>query len=653
MRPFMLDSRAPCRTVRGRGCVRALSGAGSGILGPYGLGPRRRARLAPRLQQLAATLKAALAPLAFSPLASDSRPSPLVHPGAFHHPTAAPVATRSPGRSLPTCDCREYLSRRHLSAVLYLNTQGDEFGAGDFRFRDGPGPLRVAPRVGRLVAYTADRRNVHCVEEVAWGERCTLTCWFSLEPSASEDPLVIQRLCCNPAIRVSPHLPSGFGLGSQPLPPPSSSAPAHTAIAQQAGEASESLAPEVDLNPGRGGTFSVLVLRRCWWRRYLGPGLPTSMYQLPAGPCESPVRVRGGVAEEQSGDVGFRADGGATKCDADWRGGAAAEGGSEGTTGGRGAVAREECGGVGREGDLRLERLRCLGLVVVATAGGMRSGGRDGILRTSPRARRKHPQCLGTTVPPCTNKMGSMESTVAVTKESPGAVQTSVTGGGSLAEFTAAAAATAVRPCDAAYDSTSGQAQVARSQTHRTVDSGTPAADLAGNAGGYGSCSDGEGRGGPEENPACGQESRDVKMQEVEDEEEEGSKWEEAISREDIWVALVDELEATEGEGTLCHGGIESTKRSGGNEADDDDAVIAPMSARGLAAPSLLWFPGPSAALLAAQFAAYTRNIQRFRSIVQLEEAVRELPAYAHQRMEELLTELPTWKTLGVMLSDD
>ncbi|KXZ49933.1 hypothetical protein GPECTOR_19g384 [Gonium pectorale] len=82
---------------------------------------------------------------------------------------------------------RYYLSQRHMSAVLYLNDQGVEFGAGNFCFQDGPGPLRVPPKAGRMVAYTADARNVHCVEEVAWGERVTLTMWLSLEPSAAED----------------------------------------------------------------------------------------------------------------------------------------------------------------------------------------------------------------------------------------------------------------------------------------------------------------------------------------------------------------------------------------------------------------------------------------------------------------------------------
>ncbi|GLI58971.1 hypothetical protein VaNZ11_000758 [Volvox africanus] len=532
---------------------------------------------------------------------------------------------------------REYLCRRHLSAVLYLNTQGEDFGAGDFRFQNGPGPLRVAPRMGRLVAYTADRRNVHCVEEVAWGERCTLTCWFSLEPSASEDPQVVQRLCCNAEIcgRSPEEVPPGFGLGSQSLPPPSSSTPAYTAIVQQPGD-SESLAPEIGLKPGRAGAFSAPVLPRCWWRRYLGPGLPPSMYQLPAGPGEGPVRGGGGVVGEQFGDVGFSEDGGMTKCDADWKGGAAAEGGSGGAAGGRGVVAVEECGGIGREGDLRLERLRQLGLVVVARAGGMRSGGRDG-LGAAPGVRRKHQQSLGTTGPPCANKIGSVESEGTVTKESPRAVRPWGTGGGSPAEVTVAAAA--VRPGDAAYDFTSGQAQIARSQTHGTAVSGTPAADLLGNAGVYGSCNDGGCRGGPGESPAGGQESRDVKMEEVEDEEEDVSQGEEAISGEDVWLGLADE-----------HSGIESTRRSEGNEADDA-AVITPMPARELTAPSLVWFPSPSAALLAAQFAAYMWNIQRFRSLVQVEEAVRELPAYAHRRMAELLRELPTWKILGSMLS--
>lgn len=50
--------------------------------------------------------------------------------------------------------------------------------------------LRVRPRPGLLVAYTSDDRNVHMVEPVLWGERCTLTLWFSLDPQAQEDAKV-------------------------------------------------------------------------------------------------------------------------------------------------------------------------------------------------------------------------------------------------------------------------------------------------------------------------------------------------------------------------------------------------------------------------------------------------------------------------------
>ncbi|GIL97878.1 hypothetical protein Vretimale_3407 [Volvox reticuliferus] len=506
---------------------------------------------------------------------------------------------------------REYLSQRHLSAVLYLNTQGEDFGAGDFRFKDGPEPLRVAPRVGRLVAYTADRRNVHCVEEVAWGERCTLTCWFSLDPSASEDPPVLQRLCRNLTTWRSLHV-----LSAQPE------------------KESESRAPEVGLNPGQAVAFNVPVLRHCWWQRYLGPGLPSSMYQLPAGAGEGPVRVDGVDVGGQSGDVDLSGGGKVTSCDAEWTGGAAAEGGSEGAAGGRGTVGGEERGGVGREGDLRLERLRHLGLFVVATAGGMRSECQDG-LGTPPRVPRKIPQPVGTTAPPGLDKINSTGSTVTVRLESPRAWFTTV--------------AVAVRPGDAAGDVTSGPAKVPSSHSLGTGVAGTPLADAVGNVCNYGSCSN-SGRGGPEESPAWCQEPRDVKTQEVEDEEED-NQLEEGRSGEDVWVGLVDELEAAVEKGTLCQEGVKNIMRSGGNVADNDAAVVRLMPVGGLAGCALVWFPNLSEALLAVQFAAYVRNVDRFRSVMQVKEASKEFSVYAHMRMEELLKDLPKWQSLGFMLS--
>ena len=91
--------------------------------------------------------------------------------------------------TLHTCH-REYLSQRHFSSVLYLNSSGKGFTGGDLCFkdlRDQPGevdPLaspaergsnirRVTPRAGLLVAYAADKTNVHmvCGQRLVWLDR--------------------------------------------------------------------------------------------------------------------------------------------------------------------------------------------------------------------------------------------------------------------------------------------------------------------------------------------------------------------------------------------------------------------------------------------------------------------------------------------------
>lgn len=53
--------------------------------------------------------------------------------------------------------CRDYLSRRHYSAVLYLSSSGSDFWGGDLRFRGGS-PQVVVPRAGQLVRLPAHYR---------------------------------------------------------------------------------------------------------------------------------------------------------------------------------------------------------------------------------------------------------------------------------------------------------------------------------------------------------------------------------------------------------------------------------------------------------------------------------------------------------------
>lgn len=68
--------------------------------------------------------------------------------------------------------------------------QGRDFEGGTFRFQSGTPPLQLQPSAGMLLVYTADDSNVHSVEEVTRGERCTLTMWFTLDPQHQEDPKV-------------------------------------------------------------------------------------------------------------------------------------------------------------------------------------------------------------------------------------------------------------------------------------------------------------------------------------------------------------------------------------------------------------------------------------------------------------------------------
>ncbi len=67
-----------------------------------------------------------------------------------------------------------------FSSVLYLNSLGSDFGGGRFAFIDGDGVDRLLePRAGRLVTFHGGADNLHRVEPVEWGERWTLSCWFS------------------------------------------------------------------------------------------------------------------------------------------------------------------------------------------------------------------------------------------------------------------------------------------------------------------------------------------------------------------------------------------------------------------------------------------------------------------------------------------
>ena len=61
-------------------------------------------------------------------------------------------------------DNKPYLRQRAFTAVCYLNNHGKDFKGGLLKFQDGE-PSTVIPVAGDAVIYTADNRNVHCVDE--------------------------------------------------------------------------------------------------------------------------------------------------------------------------------------------------------------------------------------------------------------------------------------------------------------------------------------------------------------------------------------------------------------------------------------------------------------------------------------------------------
>ncbi|CAE7392237.1 P3h1 [Symbiodinium sp. CCMP2456] len=96
-----------------------------------------------------------------------------------------------PGSSLPvhTDDCKEYLSKRHVSVVIWLSSRGVDFEGGDFFFEvegaSGESQEVVSPRAGNAALFRASER--HGLRTVLRGARLALNIWFTRDPSAAED----------------------------------------------------------------------------------------------------------------------------------------------------------------------------------------------------------------------------------------------------------------------------------------------------------------------------------------------------------------------------------------------------------------------------------------------------------------------------------
>lgn len=52
----------------------------------------------------------------------------------------------------------------------------------------------MKPSTGTVILYSADETNLHSVDEVIKGERCTLAMWFTRDQSCSEDPILLRHL---------------------------------------------------------------------------------------------------------------------------------------------------------------------------------------------------------------------------------------------------------------------------------------------------------------------------------------------------------------------------------------------------------------------------------------------------------------------------
>merc|ERR1712167_367612 len=90
--------------------------------------------------------------------------------------------------SPPHCD-EHADSMYHYSALLYLNTKGEEFEGGDFTFNDQPsrveagGTSRVSPKCGLGLFFTSGWENLHSVAPVRSGCRIVVPIFFSTRAS--------------------------------------------------------------------------------------------------------------------------------------------------------------------------------------------------------------------------------------------------------------------------------------------------------------------------------------------------------------------------------------------------------------------------------------------------------------------------------------
>jgi len=92
---------------------------------------------------------------------------------------------------------------RTRSATLFLHgPESGDFSGGDFFYSSTwetpiDERLRVTPQVGRMVSFDSGAANIHGVEEVKQGTRCSISAWYTTDPTraaASKDLEIAEAL---------------------------------------------------------------------------------------------------------------------------------------------------------------------------------------------------------------------------------------------------------------------------------------------------------------------------------------------------------------------------------------------------------------------------------------------------------------------------
>jgi hypothetical protein len=73
-----------------------------------------------------------------------------------------------------------------VSALLYLSTQGEDFGGGELVILDETMSFSISPSCGDLVVFTSGIENIHKVERVTAGNRFVISVWYQFSSDRKE-----------------------------------------------------------------------------------------------------------------------------------------------------------------------------------------------------------------------------------------------------------------------------------------------------------------------------------------------------------------------------------------------------------------------------------------------------------------------------------